>query len=147
MQRLVQGNLPPLAPAGSEIWLDGGHNPDGGRAIAAALADLEERVPRPLVLVMGMLANKDCEGFLRNFTGLTRLLFAVPIPHQSNSMTAQDIRAIAMRIGIPAQEAESVEDALQVARRLSLDRPPRILIAGSLYLAGEVLKANSTLPE
>lgn len=147
MQRLVQGNLPPLAPAGSEIWLDGGHNPDGGRAVAAALADLEERVPRPLVLVMGMLANKDCEGFLRNFTGLTRLLFAVPIPHQNNSMTVQDIRAIAMRIGIPAQEAEGVKDALQAASRLSLDRPPRILIAGSLYLAGEVLKANGTLPE
>ena len=61
-----------LSPAGSELWLDGGHNPDGGRAIAAALADLEERVSRPLVLIVGMLASKDCEGFLRNFTGLAR---------------------------------------------------------------------------
>ena len=64
----------PAAPAGSEIWLDGGHNPDGGRTIAAALADLEERVSRPLVLIVGMLATKDAEGFLRNFAGLARRL-------------------------------------------------------------------------
>ncbi len=59
MQRLGQGRLVELAPPGSELWLDGGHNPDGGRAIAAALADLEERVSRPLVLIVGMLATKD----------------------------------------------------------------------------------------
>src|SRR6185295_5501775 len=81
MQRLTAGKLPPLAPAGSELWLDGGHNADGGRAIAAALADLEERVSRPLVLVVGMLATKDSAGFLRNFSGLARRLIAVPI-HQ-----------------------------------------------------------------
>src|SRR3954471_19469961 len=63
MNRLAQGHLVDLVPPGSELWLDGGHNPDGGRAIAAALADLEERVPRPLVLVAGMLASKDTEGF------------------------------------------------------------------------------------
>ncbi|MGH6664032.1 MAG: bifunctional folylpolyglutamate synthase/dihydrofolate synthase, partial [Pseudolabrys sp.] len=70
LQRLAQGKLVELAPAGSELWLDGGHNPDGGRAIAAALADLEERVSRPLVLIVGMMSNKDCTGFLSNFTGL-----------------------------------------------------------------------------
>jgi dihydrofolate synthase/folylpolyglutamate synthase len=70
MQRLSHGPLPALLPADSELWLDGGHNADGGRAIADALADLEERVPRPLVLVVGMLSTKDSEGFLRNFTGL-----------------------------------------------------------------------------
>ncbi len=61
MQRLAHGRLLELIPAGSELWLDGGHNPDGGRAIAAALADLEERVPRPLVLIVGMLSSKDCD--------------------------------------------------------------------------------------
>ena len=74
--------LTELVPAGSELWLDGGHNPDGGRAIAAALADLEERVSRPLVLIVGMLASKDCAGFLSNFTGLARRLIAVPVPEQ-----------------------------------------------------------------
>ena len=80
LQRLGQGPLVELAPSGSELWLDGGHNPDGGRAVAAALADLEERVSRPLILVVGMLASKDCEGFLRNFAGLARRLIAVPVP-------------------------------------------------------------------
>ena len=80
LQRLAAGRLVELAPAGSELWLDGGHNPDGGRAIAAALADLEERVSRPLVLIVGMLASKDCAGFLSNFTGLARRMIAVPVP-------------------------------------------------------------------
>ena len=82
MQRLSQGSLAALAPPGSELWLDGGHNTDGGRAIANALADLEERVSRSLVLVVGMLATKDCAGFLQNFTGLARRVVAVPIPEQ-----------------------------------------------------------------
>src|SRR5262249_57688950 len=79
LQRLTSGKLVSLAPAGAELWLDGGHNADGGRAIAAALGDLEERVSRPLVLVVGMLANKDPDGFLPNFTGLGRRGFAAPI--------------------------------------------------------------------
>src|SRR5262252_5871701 len=70
MQRLAHGRLAALCPPGSELWLDGSHNADGGRAIANALADLEERVSRPLVLVVGMLSTKDGESFLRNFAGL-----------------------------------------------------------------------------
>src|SRR5690242_13820137 len=89
MNRLPLGPLTALAPAGSEVWLDGGHNPDGGRAIAAALADLEERVSRPLVLIAGMLASKDCEGFLRNFAGLARKLIAVPVPESEKSVPAE----------------------------------------------------------
>src|SRR5207244_9705881 len=80
MQRLAQGALAALIAPGSELWLDGGHNADGSRAIANALADLEERVSRPLVLVVGMLATKDCEGFLKNFSGLARRIVAVPLP-------------------------------------------------------------------
>lgn len=147
MQRLPQGKLWALAPAGSELWLDGGHNPDGGHAVAAAIGDLEERVPRPLIVIVGMLQTKDCEGFLRNFAGLARLMFTVPVPHQESSMTAADLRDTAMRIGIPAQQAESVEAALAAAAKLGLSPAPRILMTGSLYLAGEILKANGTLPE
>src|SRR6186997_2278975 len=85
MQRLTQGSLKAMTPPESELWLDGGHNADGGRAIAAAIGDLEERVPRPLVLIVGMLSTKDNTGFLRNFTGIARRIIAVPIPHQENS--------------------------------------------------------------
>jgi dihydrofolate synthase/folylpolyglutamate synthase len=145
MQRLTAGDLLGVAPPGSEVWLDGGHNPDGGRIIAAALADLEERVSRPLVLIVGMLASKDPEGFLRNFTGLARRLIAVPIA-QEKGLPAETIAQSARDIGIAADAAASVPAALARAALLDLDPPPRVLITGSLYLAGEVLAANGTPP-
>jgi dihydrofolate synthase/folylpolyglutamate synthase len=143
LQRLTTGKLVAIAPAGAELWLDGGHNADGGRAIAAALGDLEERVSRPLVLVVGMLSTKDHAGFLRNFTGLVRRVFAVPI-HQDKGVAAQDIAAAARAAGMPADASPSIEDALAAIGTLGFDPPPRILITGSLYLAGEVLIANGT---
>jgi len=145
MQRLTNGNLLALAPPGSELWLDGGHNADGGRAAAAALADLEERVPRPLVMIVGMLSTKDSTAFLRNFSGLARRLIAVPI-QQEKTLPADAIAATALDVGIPAEVAPNIEGALAQAARLDLSPAPRILITGSLYLAGEVLLANGTLP-
>jgi dihydrofolate synthase/folylpolyglutamate synthase len=145
-QRLAQGRLVALAPPGSEVWLDGGHNPDGGRAVAAALADLEERVSRPLVMIVGMLQTKDCTGFLRNFSGLARRVIAVPIPGQPKSMTAEALAEAARSIGLGAAARDNVAAALAAVGDLGLDPPPRILIAGSLYLAGEVLKENGTPP-
>ena len=95
LHRLGHGRLVELAPVGSELWLDGGHNPDGGRAIAAALADLEERVSRPLVLIVGMLATKDSEGFLSNFAGLARRMIAVPVPNAEKGLSADAVAAAA----------------------------------------------------
>ena len=138
--------MPRCVPAGGELWLDGGHNADGGRAIASALADLEERVSRPLVLVVGMLSTKDSEAFLRNFTGLARRIVAVPIPQQEKSLPADAIVEVARAAGIPAEPADDLESALAAIARFELDPPPRILITGSLYLAGEVLKASGMLP-
>jgi dihydrofolate synthase/folylpolyglutamate synthase len=146
MQRLAQGRLAALCPPGSELWLDGGHNTEGGRAVANALADLEERVSRPLVLVIGMLSTKDCENFLKNFAGLARRVVAVPIPHQEKSFPAAVIAEAARAVGIPAQSADDVETALGAIGRFGLEPAPRILIAGSLYLAGAVLSANGTPP-
>jgi dihydrofolate synthase/folylpolyglutamate synthase len=147
MNRLTQGKLVDLAPAGSEVWLDGGHNPDGGRAVAAAFADLEERVSRPLVMIVGMLASKDCEGFLRNFTGLARRMIAVPVPGAEKSVTAEALADTARGIGLSATSRDNLEEALEAVRKLDLDPPPRVLITGSLYLAGEALKQNGTLPQ
>ena len=145
MQRLSQGRLAPLLPAESELWLDGGHNADGGRAIAAALADLEERVSRPLILIVGMLSTKDAEGFLRNFTGLARRVITVPI-HQDKALPPAALADIARGIGIPALARDDVESALVTIGKLELAPAPRVLITGSLYLAGEVLDANGTPP-
>jgi dihydrofolate synthase/folylpolyglutamate synthase len=146
MQRLSHGRLADLAPPGSEVWLDGGHNPDGGKAVAAALADLEERVSRPLVLIVGMLSTKDCAGFLKNFSGLARRAITVPI-HQEKTVPAVELAEVAGKAGIPALARDDLESAVTLAGKLGLHPAPRILITGSLYLAGEVLAANGTPPE
>jgi dihydrofolate synthase / folylpolyglutamate synthase len=146
MQRLSTGRLAAMVPAGAELWLDGGHNPDGGRAIANALADLEERVSRPLVLVVGMLASKDCTGFLQNFAGLARRIVAVPIPQQENAVPPSALAEAARAVGIPAEVSADLESAMAAIGTFSLDQRPRILVTGSLYLAGAALDANGTPP-
>jgi dihydrofolate synthase/folylpolyglutamate synthase len=147
MQRLASGRLAALVPLGGELWLDGGHNPDGGRVIANALADLEDRVSRPLVLIVGMLANKDSAGFLKNFAGLARRVVTVPIPEQENTFPAAALAAAARAIGLPAQESPDLETALAAIGSFDLEERPRILITGSLYLAGAALALNGTPPE
>jgi len=146
MQRLTTGALVDQAPKASEIWLDGGHNADGGRVTAAALGDLEERVSRPLVVIAGMMANKDAGAFLANFAGLTRHIIAVQIPERDNAMPPDTLADAARQLGMRVETAASVEAALRALTRLAYEVPPRILITGSLYLAGHVLAANGTPP-
>ena len=146
MQRLSSGALIEQGAAGSEIWLDGGHNAEGGRVAAAALGDLEERVSRPLVLIVGMMANKDAGAFLANFAGLTRHIIAVPIEGRDNAMPPERLADAARALGMRVEIASGVEAALQGIARLAYEVPPRILITGSLYLAGPVLAANGTPP-
>jgi dihydrofolate synthase / folylpolyglutamate synthase len=146
MQRLVSGALVEQGPPGCEIWLDGGHNAEGGRVTAAALGDLEERVSRPLVVIAGMMANKDAGAFLANFAGLTRHIMAVPIPGRGNAMPPDRLADAARSLGMRVENAASVEVALQALSRLAYEVPPRILITGSLYLAGHVLASNGTPP-
>jgi dihydrofolate synthase/folylpolyglutamate synthase len=146
MQLLSHGALKGLAPPDSELWLDGGHNAEGGRAVAVAVGSLEERVARPLVLIVGMLSTKDCAGYLRNFSGLARRVFAIPIPNQEKSLPTEAVARAARNVGIPAERYATIEEALAATSRLGLDPAPRIVIAGSLYLAGDVLAKNGTPP-
>jgi dihydrofolate synthase/folylpolyglutamate synthase len=146
MQRLASGALVDRAPAGCELWLDGGHNAEGGRVTASALGDLEERVSRPLVVIVGMMANKDAGAFLANFAGLTRHIIAVPIPNRDNAMPPERLVDASRALGMRVEIAGSVEAALRSLAGLAYEVPPRILIAGSLYLAGHVLAANGTPP-
>jgi len=146
MQRLVSGALVEQGPQGCEIWLDGGHNAEGGRVAAAALGDLEERVSRPLVVIAGMMASKDAGAFLANFAGLTRHIMAVQIPGLAGAMPSDRVADAARALGMRVENAASVEAALQALSKLAYEVPPRILITGSLYLAGHVLAANGTLP-
>jgi dihydrofolate synthase/folylpolyglutamate synthase len=138
MQRLDNGTLSRLLSPGSELWLDGGHNPAGGQAIAQTLAELEERAPKPVGLVVGMLGQKDAAGFLQQFSGLVRCAAAVPIAGSEAALDAATLADIAASVGLDAEPAADVETAI---RRLQerAGEPLRILICGSLYLAGQVL--------
>jgi len=146
MQRISAGALLEFGPAACELWLDGGHNAEGGRVAAAALGDLEERVSRPLVLMVGMMASKDAHAFLANFAGLTRHIIAVPIPDVENAMAPDRLADAARVLGMRVEVAAGVEAGLRALARLAYEVPPRILITGSLYFAGHVLKINGTPP-
>ncbi|MBL4854048.1 MAG: bifunctional folylpolyglutamate synthase/dihydrofolate synthase [Robiginitomaculum sp.] len=138
LQALTSGALAETAHAsGAQLWLDGGHNPHAARALASALAELDATEPRPLTLIMGMLANKNAPGFLDAFEGLAHSLIAVPISDHA-SLSPENLMDIAKGRGIKAYAADSLMDALNLAMGQSKE-PKRILICGSLYLAGEAL--------
>jgi len=145
MQNLSGGKLAAMLPAGSELWLDGGHNAAGADAVSAAAGEMEERVPRPLVLITGMLTTKSAEDFLARFAGIARYVFGVSPPGEA-SRPASEIVAAARNANIGGEEASGLLDALSRVKKLDLAAPPRVLITGSLYLAGEVLAANETPP-
>jgi dihydrofolate synthase / folylpolyglutamate synthase len=136
MQRLTHGPLVQAAGA-CELWLDGGHNPAGGQAVAATLARM---APKPTYLVCGMLNTKDVAGYMRPLAPRVRRLTAVSIPGEANTLPAEATRDAALGAGIEADTAESL---LVAIRRIATEAPgARILICGSLYLAGSVLREN-----
>lgn len=145
LQRLSKGLVAALAPRGAEIWLDGAHNEDGARVLAQALADFEERTPRPLALICGTLVTKDTAAFLRPFKGLAQEALAVPVQGEHAGRSPREIATLANAEGIPAVACESFESALRFLSARDWPVPPRILIAGSLYLAGEVLRFDASL--
>jgi dihydrofolate synthase / folylpolyglutamate synthase len=147
LQRLRSGPLLDLSPPRAELWLDGGHNEGGGKVLAAAMADFEDQSPRPLVLICGTLATKDTAGFLRHFKGLVQEVLAVPIAGEHAARPAEEVARIAEGVGVGAVASTSVQSALRYLAARDWASPPRILIAGSLYLAGAVLEANGPLPD
>ncbi|MHA7887571.1 bifunctional folylpolyglutamate synthase/dihydrofolate synthase [Roseicyclus sp.] len=136
MQRLRRGPLTEAAPQ-AELWLDGGHNPHAARAIAALLAEMSKR---PTHLICGMLNTKDVTGYMAPLAKVAQSLHAVSIPGQTATLSATETAAAARKAGFPAHEADSVAAAL--AAITAQDPQARILICGSLYLAGEILKQN-----
>ena len=147
LQALKTGKLRQFIPQHAELWLDGGHNADGGRVLAAAMADLEEKKAAPLVLICGMLNTKDSLSFFKPFLGLARQVITVPVPGNNAARSPEDVAAIAVESGLSALSADSVSSALKALTKQDWHIPPRILICGSLYLAGAVLEENNTPPE
>lgn len=141
LERLGPGRLLRHLADGAEIWLDGGHNPAAAETLARSMADLEERVPRPLHLVVGMMTTKDAAAFLRPFEGLVEWVGTIAVPGHDNSYGAAELADIARGEGLAAEAACDLPHALELSRARA-SGPVRILVCGSLYLAGHVLSLH-----
>ena len=136
MQHMKSGRLVDLAKP-AELWLDGGHNPHAGRALAETLSALPDR---PIHLICGMLNTKDIGGYLRPLAKIAKSLTALSIPGEMNTLPAEVTAEEARKAGFEATTAASVDDAITAIT--AKDPNARILICGSLYLAGHVLREN-----
>ena len=136
MQLMKSGRLVDLAKP-AELWLDGGHNPHAGRALAETLSALPDR---PIHLICGMLNTKDIGGYLRPLGTIAKSLTALSIPGEMNTLPAEVTAEEARKAGFEATTAASVDDAITAIT--AKDPKARILICGSLYLAGHVLREN-----
>jgi len=148
LERLTHGRLVDSAMDGVELWIDGGHNPGAGVVIAEAMANLNDRESRPLFLITGMINTKDPVGYFKAFTGMARHVFTVPVLESEAGLDPEFLADTADEAGLTAESAKDVETAIATIckNRDGLEPPPRILIGGSLYLLGEVLKTNGTPP-
>jgi dihydrofolate synthase/folylpolyglutamate synthase len=139
MQRLTHGPLVELLPPHWELWLDGGHNEDAGLIIADMIQDWRQAAPKPVSLIFGMLTSKDPLAFLRHLAPVAEDLSAVGIPGDHASFAVADAVGFARQAGLPAEGYESPHAALATIVARHGPAPRRILICGSLYLAGTVL--------
>ena len=137
MQQLRHGPLLDMLPEGAELWLDGGHNAAAGQALAAVLAEIREKSPRKVQIICGMLDTKAAEDFLSPLAAEADSLTAVAIPDAAATIPADALAVRAASAGHNASAAASVEAAVE-----GLEAPERVLICGSLYLAGHVLKTH-----
>ncbi len=142
LQKLTRGPLPESLPPGCELWLDGGHNEDCGLALARTASDwAKEPAPLPLYLIFGMLTTKDASGFLRPLARHARAARAVPFPEGHSAYTPEEACAKATEVGLDCVPANDIGAALEDLLATQ-PAPMRILICGSLYLAGSVLARN-----
>lgn len=140
----LQGKLRDLLGPGAELWLDGGHNVHGATALAKAVTELNRTRPAPLVLIMGMMNTRNPADFLAPFAGQTRAIFTLGVPGEPNAHKADTIARQARAAGFEASPKRSIVSALQAAAQVP---EARVLICGSLYLAGDVLSKNGTPPD
>lgn len=147
MMPITSGPLRATLGGDDELWLDGGHNPAAGRVIADAIADLEDVSPKPTFVICGMSSNKDARGFIEPLAGLVRELVAVPVKMAEDFGAPPEKTAeLAAETGIPAIVAASLEDAMRRVHKAHA-APKRVVICGSLFLAGEVLARQGAVLE
>ena len=143
MQHLVKGDLVRSLPPHVEIWLDGGHNEAAGARISETFDQMQQADPLPLFMVCGMMSTKDQASYLRHFQPLVERMITIDIPGETGATPATDLAQIGVQVGIDAQSAASLEEAIDSLYPYLQRNPCRLLIGGSLYLAGQVLRTNS----
>ena len=149
LQRIMSGKIAEMAPKDAEIWVDGGHNPGAGEVIAEAMAGFEEKMARPLFIIAGMINTKDPVGYFKAFADIAEYVFTVPIGGTDAAIDPVVLAHAAFDAGLVAAPTSSLTHALEeLTRRFNPEGPaPRILIGGSLYLAGNALALNGTVPQ
>lgn len=140
MQQIKNGVLGQLIPKHSELWLDGAHNPAGAEMLSSTMADMYP--PLPLYVINGRTMQRDIKGFLRYFDGRVTMICGVRVVSEPSGETAENIRDAALEMGFRAVAAESLLEAVRLCLADAGGLPCRILVCGSLYLAGDVLAAN-----
>ena len=140
LQQLHTGPLIEMLPRGSELWIDGGHNPSAARLIAAhARRNWTDK--RPLVLLFASLVSKDAAAVLQPFRGIASQVLTLPIDGHDCRDPAE-LAEMATKMGFAASSKRSISEAL-----IALRKRARVLVFGSLYLAGEALSLNGTFPD
>jgi len=141
LQKLISGPIVDLLPSHSEIWVDGAHNEAGSYVLSSWL---RENLTLPTYLIYGTTKGRDCKVFLQNFTGLTKRIMAVPIDAEPLSYSEEHIAKIALSLDFPTSCCSSIEEAIEEIVKLE-SHNFRILVCGSLYLAGDVLFKNQKM--
>ncbi len=146
LQRLTEGPLVDLLPPGIELWLDGGHNQGAGEVLAGTLK--EWSAEKPVLMLMGMIDSKSPSGFMAPLAPHIRAARTLSIPGEENAIPGTRLAEIAGSVGIEASPVDTIGQGLRELRDLAQSFGPasRILICGSLYLAGKVLAENKTPP-
>ncbi len=139
LQNITDSILKSHVAEGSEIWLDGGHNASAGQALSQSMAEMEERVPVPLHLICGMMTGKDASAFFQHFSGLAQWAATIPVAGKDKAYDTDELAQIAVDAGLDAVAEQGLVQALE-ASHARTHGPVRILICGSLYLAGQVLE-------
>jgi dihydrofolate synthase / folylpolyglutamate synthase len=141
MQKLGAGHLWEFVSPETELWLDGAHNGPAGLVVAQTMREMAKRSPKPLVLILGMLNTKNPAALIAPFKGLAEQVITLAIPDEANAISADELAQLAKAQGLAAMPATSLQKALEQA--CLMHPAPRILICGSLYLAGYVLALHS----
>ena len=144
MQQLKSGHLLEAAPEGSELWLDGGHNPGAAAMIFKFFQKHQKSDPKPFILICSMLNTKDPKGYFEKLAPLPDEVITVPITSSEAGIPPKELAQLSNSAGLKTSSASSLKNAL---KKLDASVPPRILIAGTLYLVGDALKQNGTPPK